>query len=95
MCAVTAAALLTGCSQPPQVAPDHWRRMESLRTAVSAKRTDWLEANAKLIDKDHADGKLDDQQYAEFQTIIEAARKGEWDAADKEALRFEKAQRSQ
>jgi hypothetical protein len=84
--------LVGGCSKPPQMPADGRNLIGSLRTAVSAKRKDWLEENAKLIKKKHSDGKLNDEQYAEFESIIADARDGNWSAAEKETIRLEQAQ---
>jgi hypothetical protein len=83
---------LGGCSKPPQMPADGRNLIGSLRTAVSAKRKDWLEENAKLIEKKHSDGKLSDEQFAEFESIVAEARSGDWAAAEKETIRLEQAQ---
>ncbi|HEV3415246.1 MAG TPA: hypothetical protein VG056_00455 [Pirellulales bacterium] len=86
--------LVGGCSKPPQVPADAGHLIGSLRTAISAQKKDWLEANAKLVDEKHKQNKLTDEQYAEFESIIGLARDGNWSAAEKEVLRFAQAQQS-
>jgi hypothetical protein len=84
--------LVGGCSKPPQMPADGRNLIGSLRTAVSAKRKDWLDENAKLIEKKHSDGKLNDEQFAEFESIVAEARNGDWAAAETEVIRLEQAQ---
>ena len=64
----------------------------SLRTAVSAKRKDWLETNAKLVEQKHSQNKLTDEQYQELETIISLGREGKWADAEQETLRLAEAQ---
>ena len=87
-----AALILAGCSKPPQIPPDSRQLIGSLRTAVSAKRTDWLETNAKLVEQKHSQNKLTDEQYQELEAIISLGREGKWADAEKESLRLAEAQ---
>ncbi len=89
---VSVAVCITGCSKPPQIPADSRQIIGSLRTAVSAKRKDWLEENAKLIETKHAQNKLTDDQYQELKSIISQGRDGNWGDAESEVLRLEKAQ---
>jgi hypothetical protein len=81
-----------GCSKPPQIPADSRALIGSLRTAVSAKRKDWLEENAKLVEAKHSQNKLSDEQYEELKSIIVQARDGQWTAAESEAVRLAAAQ---
>jgi hypothetical protein len=85
-------SLVAGCGQP-QVAPGNRRLVESLRTAISSKRTDWLDANAQLIEERHADGELSDDEYQTFSAIVELARGGDWAAAEKNVIALVKGQK--
>ena len=84
---------LAGCARPPQLSPKNIRLAESLRTAISAKRTDWLDMNAKAIDDRHKQGELSDVEYLALQSILETARQGDWATAQTQIIRLEKAQR--
>ena len=84
--------LIGGCSKPPQMPADSRNLIGSLRTAISAQRKDWLEENAKLVEKKRSESKLTDEQYAEFEAIIADARDGNWATAEKEVIRLEQAQ---
>jgi len=64
-----------------------------LRTAISARRSDWLEENAKVASLRHAADELNDEQFAAFESIISQARGGNWADAESEVIRFAKAQR--
>jgi hypothetical protein len=86
--------LLAGCGTQPQVGPGNARLVESLRTAVSTRRTDWLEDNAKAVAGRHASGQLADEPYEALQAIIEQARAGNWQDAETAVLKLAKAQRA-
>lgn len=86
-------AALVGCGGPPQVGAGNYRLIESLRTAISARQSEWLEENAKLASQRKATGELNDEQYAAFESIITQARDGNWADAESEVIRFAKAQR--
>jgi len=90
--ALVCAIAVAGCSRPPQIPSDSQGLIGSLRTAVSAHRKDWLEANAKLVEEKHAQNKLSNEQYQEFKSIIALGREGKWSDAENESLRLEKAQ---
>ncbi len=87
-----ATLAFSGCSQPPQIPSDSRQLIGSLRTAVSAKRKDWLETNAKLVEQKHSQNKLTDEQYQELEAIIALGREDKWADAEKEALRLAEAQ---
>jgi hypothetical protein len=89
---LSAILAFSGCSKPPQIPPDSRQLIGSLRTAVSAKRRDWLETNAKLVEQKHAQNKLADEQYQELEAIIALAREDKWADAEKEAIRLAEAQ---
>lgn len=78
--------------QPPVVALTNLRYIQSLRTAVSSQRTDYVnkvdEALKLLKDK----GELSEPEWNHFQMIISKARAGDWQAADQACLKWEKAQ---
>ena len=50
---------ITACSRP-QAAPQNRELITSLRTAVSARKTDWLEINVKKIEDRRAAGEVSD-----------------------------------
>jgi hypothetical protein len=84
-------AALAGCGRP-QVGANNYRLIESLRTAISARRGDWLDENARLISQRHASGEMNDEQFAAFESILTLARGGDWAGAETEVIRLAKAQ---
>ncbi len=82
---------LVGCERP-QVGANNYRLIESLRTAISARRGDWLDENVKLISQRHASGEMNDGQFAAFESILALARGGDWAGAETEVIRLAKAQ---
>lgn len=85
-------ALLGACG-PPRVAPDNLRLTSSLRTAISARQTEWLEQNITAIEARKTAGEMSDTEYNAFQSIIAQAKAGNWEAAEREVIRLQKAQR--
>jgi len=83
---------ITGCG-PPQAAPQNQQLISSLRTALSAQNTDWLEQNVKLLEERRTAGQVSDEELEAFQAIIEKARAGQWKEAEEDAIAFQKAQR--
>ncbi|MBI3837202.1 MAG: hypothetical protein HY288_04615 [Planctomycetia bacterium] len=92
-CIVISSTFVVGCYRPPQVGPDNYRLVQGLRTAISARRGDWLEAAAKLASERHASGDLNDEQFAALEAIIAQARDGQWQDAEHDVIRLAKAQK--
>ena len=84
---------LAGCGRQPQVKPMNRRLIESLRTALSARNTEWLDANWKLIEKAHTDGSMDDAEFSRFKEIVDIARSGEWADAEEQVVKLAKGQK--
>jgi hypothetical protein len=84
-------AALTGCGRP-QVGANNYRLIESMRTAISARRADWLDENVKLISQRHASGEMNDEQFGAFESILALVRGGDWAGAESEVIRLAKAQ---
>ncbi len=91
---LAALTLVAGCGGPPQVGANNYRLIDSMRTAISAHRVDWLDDNAKAIDQRHAQGEMSDEQFAAFESILALARAERWDDAESEVVRLAKAQRA-
>ncbi len=87
-----AVGFAVGCGGPPQVGVNNYRLVEGLRTAVSARRTDWLEDTAQVIKERHASGELNDEPFAALEAIIVQARDAQWKEAESEVVRLAKAQ---
>ena len=80
-----------GC-RPPAVEFENLHLVTSLRTACSAQKPEWLEGVAKAVEMRHAEGEMSDAEREHFVALIEIARRGEWQEADRQCLAFEKAQ---
>ena len=92
-CATVAVSLsIAGCG-PPRAAPEDQRLIASLRTAISAQSTEWLDKNAALLEERRAAGTMSDEAYETFKSIIETAKAGNWDDAEQQVIAFQKAQR--
>lgn len=90
-CIATIAAVcfaLAGCGGEPQIAKGNVRLVDKLKTAVAAKRSDWLELAAKQIDQQHQSGKLSDDEYSALQPIIAEARQSHWTEAGSQMTRL-------
>lgn len=85
--------LSTGCYRPPQVAPDNIELITSLRTAISTRKLEWLDDNVREIGQRHAAGELSDTELQAFQELIEMARAGHWEDAEKRIVKFQRRQR--
>jgi len=83
--------LVSGCGYP-DVQTVNMELITSLRTACSAKDLTWLDANVKKIDGQKAAGEMSDEEHAVFMTIVEQARGGDWEGAERACLKFQKAQ---
>lgn len=83
---------LAGCSRPPAVEFENLHLIASLRTACSAKNVEWLDGVARAVEKRHADGRMSASERDHFTRLIEQAREGDWESAEKACLKFEKAQ---
>jgi hypothetical protein len=91
-CIVTFSVLLIGCYRPPQLGAQNRRLLESLKTAVMAKNSAWLEENATLIEIRRKEGRLSDQEYGAFTLVVREARANNWASAQDEMIRWSKAQ---
>lgn len=84
--------LATGCSRAPAVQFHNLKLVSSLRTALSAQNTQWLDGVAKAVEARHDDGEMSDDEFEHFGSLIAAARRGEWKQAERECFEFEEAQ---
>jgi PBP1b-binding outer membrane lipoprotein LpoB len=91
MCVVF--VFIVGCgSREPAISKGSVKLVEELKTAVAAKKTDWLEAAAKQIDDAHQKGKLSNDEYAALEPIVTDGRQKNWDDANAQMTRLINAQ---
>ncbi len=91
--ALAVAAVVCGGCGRPQVAPEHLGLTAELRTAISTQNVEWLERAETLVEQHHQAGEMSDREYKAFRSIIEKAHDEAWDAAEREVLALQKAQR--
>jgi hypothetical protein len=84
--------IFTGCGQA-KIQPDNLKLTISLRTALSTQNSEWLDQNIAAIETRRTAGEMGDEEYAAFQAIIAQAKAGEWQAAERAAVKLQKAQR--
>jgi hypothetical protein len=84
---------LSGCYRPPQVSEDNLELISSLRTALSTRNPQRLYDNDRVMHERHAAGDLSDDELAAFTELLEMARAGEWEAAEKRVVVFQRRQR--
>jgi hypothetical protein len=83
--------LVSGCGYP-EVQPENMELITSLRTACSAKDSTWLKANVEKLDGAKTAGEMSEEEHAIFMAIVEQARGGDWEGAERACLKFQKAQ---
>src|SRR5207244_1525253 len=82
-----------GCGNPPQVSRDNRRLIESLRTAISTQRADWLEMNSQKLEEQFAAGRMSEAEHQAFAQLVAQAREGKWSEAQEGIVRLAQAQR--
>jgi hypothetical protein len=80
-----------GCGYP-EVQHVNLELITSLRTACSAREPKWLDLNVEKIDAQKAAGEMSEEEHATFMAIVEQARAGDWEGAERACLKFQKAQ---
>jgi hypothetical protein len=84
----TLTLLLPGCSAPTEAERDNRRLVDAILTAITMKNTIWLDDDAELAEKRHLAGQLTDAEYDELTAIIEKAKSGDWQTAEKKGYEF-------
>ena len=85
-------AAMFGCSYPV-AEPMNMELISSLRTALSTRNDKWLAENEAIVEQRHEKGEMRDDEYEAFRSIIQRAREGDWQGAERASVRFQKAQR--
>ncbi|GIX04713.1 MAG: hypothetical protein KatS3mg114_0582 [Planctomycetaceae bacterium] len=81
-----------GCG-PPRFPPQHLRWLSLLQTAISAQRTDWVEGVDRAVRQVHQTGDMTETEFRQLSEIIELARQGKWETAERWIQRLIEAQR--
>lgn len=80
--------LIQGCSEPSARELKNRQEFEFLLTAISLKDKIELENDAKRLDQRHKSGELSDESFQALNTMIDAARTGDWAGAEAKAYAF-------
>ena len=86
---LASAFAMMGCTKHPQVSFSNRTYAAALRTACSAKDATMLEKAEHVIERDHASGQIGNEEMLSYEGIIETARSGEWERAERECHRFQ------
>lgn len=78
--------------QPPVVSEGQLRYIQLLRTAVSSENEQQVTGVERVLKKNLDDGELTPKEWRHFQSIIDRAKRGEWDSAARACEGFERAQ---
>jgi len=95
LAAVAVVPLLCGCGPTPQLgsSPEALVAADQLFTAVTAKRTELVDASAKNLAQLKEAGKLPPDAATALDAIVEQARAGQWDTARDDLRAFIGGQR--
>lgn len=77
---------------PPAVEFDNLKYIQLLRTAVSSKRSDWVEKVEGVVHHRFDSGQLTERERVYFDKVIALADAKQWDAANRACFQFEEAQ---
>jgi hypothetical protein len=78
--------------RPPTVEFDNLRYIQLLRTAVSARRADYVQGVERAIRLRVAEHAMSPLEAAHFDSILAKVHSGNWELADRMAFEFEAAQ---
>jgi hypothetical protein len=79
-------------TRPPVVQTDNLRFVQLIRTACSSKRQDYLLGVEKSLQSQQASEPMSAAEQSFFQRILDLAKNGKWDEADRLAQQLENAQ---
>jgi hypothetical protein len=81
-----------GCGRPPAVEQNNLPLISSLRTALSARNTEWLKGVERAVAERRDSNLMSEDSAQHFNHLIQLARDGDWEASEHACLAFEKAQ---
>jgi hypothetical protein len=90
---VLLGGLTCGCREPaPQVEFANLRHSAALRTAANTRSAERLERAVAAIDAERAAGRMPAEEHSAYAAIIAMARAGDWEGAERAAVRFRRDQ---
>ncbi len=78
--------------RPPAVEFDNLRYIQLLSTSISAENADWLAKVESAVRVRHEAGEMSPRELQHFQQIIDLAKAGDWQTANRECYAFAEAQ---
>lgn len=84
--------VLAGCGST-QFSASNRHILAALQTAISAKNTEWLDGVVKQVADQRTKGAMSDAEFKAIDPIIQTAKAGQWDAAQKRVFALTDAQR--
>ncbi|WP_437229439.1 hypothetical protein SH661x_001440 [Planctomicrobium sp. SH661] len=87
--------LMSSCNRAPQVVADPavFKELDALYTAVTARRSDLLQASQLRIGELHENKQLSDTGFHQISGIVQLAERGDWQDASEKLYHFMRAQR--
>ena len=83
-----ALCLCIGCSDYQGISPTAYQYAKALYSVTNRQRTEKLERVSDLITESQQQGEITSQEAAWLEGIIDDAREGEWQTAQREARRM-------
>ena len=80
--------LCLGCSDYPEISPTAYQYAKALYSVTNRQRGEKLDAMSDLIASAHDRGEISAGEDAWLEAIIEDARRGEWQAAQRESRKM-------
>jgi hypothetical protein len=74
---------VSGCGKPPHISKANVKLVEQLRTAVAAKRTDWVDLASKQAEEHRRSGTLSGAESETVGAIVNEAQQGHWDESNR------------
>ena len=78
--------LVLGCARPPAISKPNVKLIEQLRTAVAAKKTDWLDRVSKQVEEHRKAGTLSGAESEAVKSVVDEAQQDHWDEANRRLL---------
>jgi len=83
---------VSGCGST-QFSSSNRHILAALQTAISAKNDQWLDGVAKQVAEQRTKGAMSDAEFKALDAILQAAKAGQWDAAQQRVFALTEAQR--
>ena len=75
-----------GCGGVTQMNDSNRQLLGAVQTAVSSKKTEWLDASAKTLAEKREKKEVSAAEFAALDAIIQKAKSGDWKTAQKEVV---------